>query len=67
MLIFQSILAEGIIISLKYENLILQIYDFYDTYLGDGEPFRDEYKIGKIEFTNFMEKIYFDFELKELI
>lgn len=51
--------------SLEFGNLMLRIYDCCDAYSGDREPFRDEYEIGEIEFTNFMEEIYF--QLKELI
>ena len=51
--------------SLEFGNLMLRIYDCCDAYSGDPEPFRDEYEIGEIEFTNFMEEIYF--QLKELI
>lgn len=51
--------------SLEFGNLMLRIYNCCDAYSGDREPFRDEYEIGEIEFTNFMEEIYF--QLKELI
>jgi hypothetical protein len=51
--------------SLDFATLILQIYNCCDAYSNDPEIFRDEYEIGKIEFTNFMEKIYF--KLKEVI
>ena len=51
--------------SLEFGSLMLRIYDCCDAYSGDREPFRDEYEIGEIEFTNLMEEIYF--QLKELI
>ena len=51
--------------SLEFGNLMLRIYDCCDAYSGDPEPFRDEYEIGEIEFTNFMEEIYF--QMKKLL
>jgi hypothetical protein len=51
--------------SLEFGNLMLRIDDCCDAYSGDFEPFRNKYDIGEIEFTNFMEEIYF--QLKELI
>ena len=51
--------------SLEFGNLMLRIYDCCDAYSGDCEPFRDEYEIGEIEFTNFMEEIYF--QMKKLL
>jgi hypothetical protein len=51
--------------SLEFGNLMLRIYNCCDAYSGDCEPFRNKYEIGEIEFTNFMEEIYF--QLKELI
>ena len=38
---------------------MLKIYDSCDAYSGDPEPFRNEFEIGDIEFTNFMEKYIF--------
>jgi hypothetical protein len=51
--------------SLEFGNLMLGISNCCDAYSGDREPFRDKYEIGEIEFTNFMEEIYF--QLKEFI
>jgi hypothetical protein len=51
--------------SLEFGNLMLRIYDCCDAYSGDREPLQDEYEICEIEFTNFMEKIYF--QLKKFI
>jgi hypothetical protein len=51
--------------SLEFEKLISRIEDYCEGYSGDPEPLLDKYEIGEIEFTNFMEKIYF--QLKELI
>ncbi len=51
--------------SLEFGNLMLRIYNCCDAYSGDREPFQNKYEIGEIEFTNFMEEIYF--QLKELI
>jgi len=51
--------------SLEFGNQLLRIYNCWDAYSGDREPFRDKYEIGEIEYTNFMEEIYF--QLKELI
>ena len=51
--------------SLEFGNLMLRIYNCCDAYSGDREPFRDDYEIGEIEFTNFMKEIYF--QLKEFI
>jgi hypothetical protein len=51
--------------SLEFGNLMLRIDNCCDASLGDCEPFRDKYDIGEIEFTNFMEEIYF--QLKEFI